>query len=352
LKPAALITNTVTDYRREPFELLSSEVRVEVLAWADGRISQFEAARRVAEGNYRAVICGLGGRVALPLSFVAARRAGVPFILWASLWAHPRTSAHALSYLPLVQIYRRADAIVTYGPHVSAYVSERRGNARNVFEAPQAVSADEFGKEISPELRAHARVHAGAPRDGGFLALFVGRLEREKGVRVLLDAWREADLAEGSVLALAGDGPLRNEVARKDATVQALGFVPRDHLPSLYAAADVLVLPSIRTETFLEPWGLVVNEAMHQGTPVIASDAVGAARGGLVKDGRNGLVVPQGDATALAARLRSVAHNPGLREALGAAAREDVARFTYAAWVDGMRRALRAVGADATEGSC
>jgi glycosyltransferase involved in cell wall biosynthesis len=352
LKPACLITNTVTDYRREPFEMLAREANVEVLAWADGEITQLGAARRVASGRYRAVICGLGGRVALPGSFLAARRARVPFVLWASLWGHPRTPAHALSYLPLLQIYKRADAIVTYGPHVSAYVAERRGSASNVFEAPQAVSAEEFGKEIPADLRAHARVHAGAPAEGGFLALFVGRLVREKGVRVLLDAWRRANLGEGAVLAVAGEGPLRPELVREGPSVQDLGFVPRDHLPALYAAADVLVLPSIRTETFLEPWGLVVNEAMHQGTPVIASDAVGAARGGLVKDGRNGLVVPQGEPGALAARLRSLAQNPGLRESLGAAARQDVAPFTYAAWVAGMRQGLAAVGAADANGYC
>jgi glycosyltransferase involved in cell wall biosynthesis len=97
---------------------------------------------------------------------------------------------------------------------------------------------------------------------------------------------------------------------------------------------------------------LVVNEAMHQGTPVITTDAVGAARGGLVQDGRNGLVAPQGDADALAVRLRGVAQNAGLREALGAAAREDVGLFTYAAWVSGMRRALAAAGADLANGYC
>jgi glycosyltransferase involved in cell wall biosynthesis len=332
--------------------MLAQQAGVEVLAWADGGITQFEAARRVAEGRYRAVICGLGGRVALPASYAAARRARVPFVLWASLWGHPRTPAHALSYLPLRHIYRHADAIATYGPHVSAYVSERRGNSHNVFEAPQAVSAEEFGKPISDELRIHARVQAGAPADKGFLALFVGRLEKEKGVRVLLDAWRKADLGADAVLALAGDGPLRGEAAKQPHDVQALGFVPRDHLPALYAAADVLVLPSIRTETFLEPWGLVVNEAMHQGTPVITSDAVGAARGGLVEDGRNGLVVPQKDADALATRLRGIAQNPQLRDALGVAARQDVSRFTYAAWVTGMRQALSAAGADLANGYC
>jgi glycosyltransferase involved in cell wall biosynthesis len=323
--------------------MLAREANVEVLAWADGDISQLEAARRAGSGRYRAIVCGLGGRIALPGSYLGARHAKIPFVLWASLWGHPRTPAHALSYLPLRHIYRHADAVVTYGPHVSAYVSERRGSAHNVFEAPQAVSAEEFGKEIPDELRTHARVQAGAPADGGFLALFVGRLEKEKGVRVLLEAWRLAGLGESAVLALAGDGRLRGELAAAPQDVRALGFVPRDHLPALYAAADVLVLPSIRTETFLEPWGLVVNEAMHQGTPVITSDAVGAARGGLVQDGRTGLVAPQGDAAALASRLRSIAQNPQLREALGAAARQEVGRFTYPAWVSGIRRALAAV---------
>jgi len=332
--------------------MLAREANVEVLAWADGRVTQSGAVRAVARDRYRAVICGLGGRIALPGSYLAARSRRLPFVLWASLWGHPRTAAHALSYLPLLHIYRHADAVATYGPHVSAYVSERRGSDRNVFEAPQAVSTQEFGQAVPAELRRHARMHAGAPPDAGFLALFAGRLVREKGLHVLLDAWGRAELGEGAVLALAGDGPLREEAARMGKDVQALGFVPRDHLPALYAAADVLVLPSIRTETFLEPWGLVVNEAMLQGTPVIASDAVGAARGGLVVDGRNGLIAPAGDAAALAARLGSLARNPQLREALGAAARQDVSRFTYAAWVAGMRRALDAAEAEHRDGYC
>jgi glycosyltransferase involved in cell wall biosynthesis len=344
VKPAALITNKVTDYRREPFDLLSREANVEVIAWDEGRVTQLGAVREAASGRYRAVICGLGGRVALPGSYLAARRRRVPFVLWASLWGHPRTPAHALSYLPTRYLYRHADAVVTYGGHVSDYVNARRGGRGNVFEAPQAVESW-FAQEISPERRAHVRMHAGVSKDA-FMALFVGRLEREKGVRVLLDAWRRAGLAEGSTLVLAGEGPLRAEIENAGPGTQSLGLVPRDHLPSLYAAADVLVLPSIRTETFLEPWGLVVNEAMHQGTPAIVSDAVGAAAGGLVQDGRNGLVAPQGDAEALAARIRSLALNPGLREGLGAAARQDVSTFTYPAWVSGMRHGLAAVGAD------
>src|SRR5207253_4285293 len=126
--------------------------------------SQFEAARRVAEGRYRAVIGGLGGRIALPASYIAARRARVPFVLWASLWAHPRTPAHALSYLPLRRLYRSADAVVTYGPHVSAYV--RRRGAHNVHVAPQSVD-NEFWRSSEPAPPSEATAPGGAaqPRE-------------------------------------------------------------------------------------------------------------------------------------------------------------------------------------------
>ena len=76
---------------------------------------------------------------------------------------------------------------------------------------------------------------------------------------------------------------------------------------NFYAACDVLVLPSIATATFREPWGLVVNEAMNRGLAVIASDQVGAAAGGLVRDGQNGLLVPAGDSASLAAALQRLA---------------------------------------------
>ena len=83
-----------------------------------------------ASGDYRAVVCGTAGRAALPAAWIGAPRAGVPFLLWASLWAHPRSAAHALSYPALRQIYSSADAVVTYGSHVSAYVREARGTQR------------------------------------------------------------------------------------------------------------------------------------------------------------------------------------------------------------------------------
>ena len=352
-RPVCLVTGAVTPYRAEPFRMLAEREGLEVLVFRDpGRavdglavrpVRELEVARLAGSGAYRAVIAGLGGRVALPGAYAGARRAGVPFVLWASIWSHPRTPAHALSYLPTRLLYRRADAIVSYGSHVSAYVARARGGAHGVFEAPQAVSAARFGAPVPQSTLLAARRLLGAP-DDGFAALFVGRLEREKGVEVLLEAWRRGGFGRADTLSLVGDGPLRPAIDAAGGGAHALGPLPPDGLPPLYAAADVLVLPSIRTATFNEPWGLVVNEAMHQGTPVIASDAVGAVAGGLVRDGSSGLVAPQRDAAALAALMRELAGDRERRALLGAAAREALRPFSFDAWVAGVRRALEAVG--------
>jgi len=293
------------------------------------RPAQHEVYGLAASGRYRAVVAGLSGRLAPAAAWAGARRARVPFVLWATMWAHPRTAAHALTFLPVRALYRDADAIVTYGPHVSAYV--RRAGARGpVVEAPQSVD-DAFwaGEAPAPVRRAP------------FQALFVGRMEAEKGVGVLLYAWRASGLqaAPGAALVLVGDGPLvgRAEGPRGPAEVR-----------NFYAGSDVVVLPSVFTRAFREPWGLVVNEAFDQEVPVIATDAVGAAAGGLVAHERTGLVVPAGAPGPLAAALRRVHDDPGLRRRLGAAAREAVRAYSHDAWADGMSRGLAAVGASRT----
>jgi glycosyltransferase involved in cell wall biosynthesis len=295
-------------------------------------------------GDYRAVVCPTAGRVAPLATWAGARRARVPLLLWASLWAHPRSVAHALSYLPLRRLYRSADAVVTYGPHVSEYLRAR--GARNVHVAPQSVDNGFW----SSRLLATPSV-AGWPAQAGTKFLFVGRPAPEKGLPVLIDAWRAAGLRPpDGVLVLVGAGAGLDSIATagqlrlEDAGIVGLDAVGPAELRDMYAAADVLVLPSIPTRTFREPWGLVVNEAMNRGLPVIASDAVGAVAGGLVRDGSNGLVVPAGDSDALAAAIGRLAGDPALRARLGQAAAEDVRAYSHDAWAQGFSEALASLG--------
>ncbi len=373
------------------------------------RVEQHEIWGLACSGRYRAVVCSTGGRVALPAAWAGARRARLPLIVWTSLWAHPRSAAHLASYAALRRLYGSAEALVTYGPHVSAYVRAR--GACNVYEAPQSVdNAFWAASAVAPPP---------APPwpedDGRVKFLFAGRPTRAKGLGVLLEAWSDSGLrATPAALVLVGAGPVppwapaggavraapapaggpvrraapapaggpvrraapapaggpvrraapapaggavRAAPATADRPVRAapaptgglaepvcLAPVDAATLRAMYAACDVLVVPSIQTRTFREPWGLVVNEAMNRGLPVIASDAVGAAAGGLVRDERNGLVVPAGDARALAHAMRRLANDAELRARLGARGARDVQAYSHDAWAGGFCAALASVG--------
>jgi glycosyltransferase involved in cell wall biosynthesis len=93
--------------------------------------------------------------------------------------------------------------------------------------------------------------------------------------------------------------------------VAVAGFVNQAELPGVYAASDVFVLPAEN-----EPWGLIVNEVMCAGLPVIVGAEVGCVRD-LVHEGRNGLLVGAGDVAALASALRRLLENDREREAMG-----------------------------------
>jgi len=171
----------------------------------------------------------------------------------------------------------------------------------------------------------------------GPFALYAGRLVAEKGVDVLMDAWRS--VSSELTLVVVGDGPLA-EAVRAAPRTRLLGPLPRPELPVAYATAQFALLPSIPTPRFLEPWGLVCNEAMHQARPVIATTAVGAVAGGLVRDQQTGLVVPPSDSRALAEAIDRLAADPALRVRLGEAARASVAAYNYDAMVEAFDRAL------------
>jgi glycosyltransferase involved in cell wall biosynthesis len=363
VKPVLFATGHAPAYRAGAFALLHEREDVEFALFggrskhAGGRLegelpfphrypSQRQLAALAASGRYRAVVCPTGGRLAPLASWAGARRAGVPLILWASLWAHPRSFAHAFSYVPLRRLYRSADAVVTYGPHVSAYVRAR--GARNVHVAPQSVDNDFWS---SPQVRPPSGPTW--PSTATTTFLYVGRPAREKGLEVLLAAWRAGSpdpSRSALVLVGVGSSPAAWIGAATGARGTADGVHYMDALPAhalrdVYAASDALVLPSIRTRTFREPWGLVVNEAMNRRLPVIASDAVGAAAGGLVQNRRNGLVVPAADTGALAGAIAELSQDPALRARLGDAGAQDVIAYSHDAWADGFSRALASVGA-------
>jgi glycosyltransferase involved in cell wall biosynthesis len=110
--------------------------------------------------------------------------------------------------------------------------------------------------------------------------LYVGRLSKEKNVDFLIDYFNEHSELN---LSIAGEGPLRESLQiRSNSNIKFFGHVNKEEVHEVYEKNDVLILPS-----FSEPWGLVVDEALYYGLPVIVSDKVGCALE-LVKPGENG----------------------------------------------------------------
>ena len=355
----ALLTTYLTGYRMPLFERLADRHQLEVVCFGGGaryvpewfsdldqqlaaapfparRLDGAREAFAVAR-DYELVIAPFAGGATLPAAYMGARRFERRFVLWASVWAQPRSVAHAAA-LPMIRlIYRDADAVIAYGEHVRRFVAGIRGRDDDVFVAPQSVEPELFARSVGEDEIAAFRSEHGL--GDGPLVLYVGRLVSEKGIEVLLDAWPM--VSADATLVLIGDGPLAGRSAEAPRT-RLLGALPRAELPVAYAASAFSLLPSIPTPRFREPWGLVCNEAMHQGRAVIATTSVGAVAGGLVVDGDTGLVVAPGDAHALAAAVDRLLADEELRSRLDSRARQAVSAYTYDAMVEAFDRAISA----------
>lgn len=167
---------------------------------------------------------------------------------------------------------------------------------------PLLLSSSKFEQD-----KADIRKDLGIPLDSRVI-LFCGRLHPEKNPFHFLKAYAKIK-TPNTLLAFVGDGELRNSMERYAAeqridSVRFFGFQDRNSIAKYYKASDVLVLPSFR-----ESWGIVVNEAMCFGMPIIVSDQVGAGND-LVQHGVNGYVFPEGDNDSLASHLKTICDLP------------------------------------------
>jgi glycosyltransferase involved in cell wall biosynthesis len=168
-----------------------------------------------------------------------------------------------------------------------------------------------------PPLPTHEEARAALGLDGPALA-FAGRIGRQKALEVGLDA---VSRVAGVRLLVAGDGPEREEMERRASDrVRFLGALPRDEVLRLFRGADASLLSST-----WENFPHTVVESLAVGTPVIATAVGGVPE--VVRDGENGLLVPPGDATALASAIERFYGERGLRERLAAAAAPSVAGY-------------------------
>ncbi len=235
-----------------------------------------------------------------------------------------RSRKHNLLTAPL----HRAAGIAAIGTWAERDYAARFPKTR-IFNIPYHCELEPFAAEPRP------------PREPGTVTfLFCGQMIARKGVDHLLAAF--ATLPENARLLLVGrEAELPQLLATLTPTVRErvryAGFQAPDALPKFFAQADVFVLPSR-----YDGWGVVVNQALGAGLPIIASDQVGAAHD-LVREGTNGFTFPAGDANALAAAMHRYATNPQLARTHGEASRAAHTGWTPARGAERWARALQAV---------
>lgn len=281
------------------------------------------------------------------LGIAAAKALGIPVLLRAESWLgdRPRARWKALAKSFFFRALRHAiTATLPIGHHNREYWAHCFGAAMPQFPMPYAVDNRRFAAQAqaaaagTQTLRAELGIEPGSP-----IILFASKLQARKQADHLLRAYRELLCATATApppsLLLVGEG---EERTRLEALAQELalprvhfaGFRNQTELPRFFALADVFVLPSRH-----EPWGLIVNEAMASGCPVIVSSDAGC-HPDLITHGVEGFVYPQGDIPALAAALHAILGDPAASQAMGKAAQARVQQCSFEADVEGLRQAL------------
>lgn len=184
-----------------------------------------------------------------------------------------------------------------------------------------------------PVQPAEARRALGLDRRSNIL-LFVGRIQRLKGLEVLLRAFARLGDLDAKLVVVGGQrgtGQESREISRLQHLAAKLnvadrtmfvGAVSHEQLPLYYSSADITVMPSS-----YESFGLVAVESLSCGTPVVATRVGGLTS--IVRDGETGLLVPWRDADLFAAALRRVLKNEPLRQHLARQARESVLGYGW-----------------------
>lgn len=269
-----------------------------------------------------------------------ARRREIPVLLWSESTRHDKRKGARPVEMLKKSFQRGCSGFIVPGKAAADYLSTFGIPRRVIFTAPNAVDNEYFtaAAKAAREGGAELRSQLGLPNS---YFLFVGRLVPEKGIGLLLKAYERLDapIRKRIGLVLAGDGPARVQTVQEAGRIWPgrfvfPGFLQRQELAVLYALAEALVFP-----TLTDRWGLVVNEAMACGLPVIASDVAGASVD-MVLDGWNGRTVRAGDIDDLSAAMRQLAQDREGTLRMARHSEEHIANFTPQVWADGFSRAV------------
>lgn len=266
------------------------------------------------------IICGGYNYVSSWQALRWAKWNHVPFVLWSESTGDDRRKKHAPMEFLKSRFVGSCDGFVVPGQSARDYLLSLGVGAGNISIAPNAVDSALFASAGAAVQQHEAQLRAQLALPERYF-LFVGRLVSGKGVFDLLDAYQRLTpaLREQVGLVFAGEGAMRADLESRardihPGRVHFAGFVHRDELAAYYALAECFVFP-----TRTDPWGLVVNEAMACGLPIVCTRVAGCAAD-LVQE--NGRLVSPANVDELANAMEDIATNSDTRERMARESRQ------------------------------
>lgn len=264
-----------------------------------------------------------------------------PFLIWSYSTPHVSRNISWKQRILRMILPKMANAAIGMGSEAREDLKKYGISDDALFDAKNAVENSQFLSEHPREGRLDIRREF---EISGFCYLYVGSLIHRKGVDYLLDGWEafSKEIGKDVSLVLVGDGKLRESLIRRAASmefdnVKFLGFIPPEKLPEIYKACDIFVFPTLE-----DVWGLVVNEAMASGLPVICSKYAGCAPD-LIVENQNGWIVDPIDRSTLVETFLKAWEARGERELLGKCSQKIIGKVSIQAMAEGFRRAVRHV---------
>ncbi|MCC7202815.1 MAG: glycosyltransferase [Nitrospirae bacterium] len=285
------------------------------------------------------VSCGWDS-LASYMAYIYCRIYNKKFILWSGSTINEPSWRRTVSK-PLVKyLVRNSDSYIAYGTRAKEYLMDLGAEKDRIFMGWNTVdnSFFEINSRMTTEEREALRFKLGIKT--GLALLYAGQLIERKGVYDLLSAfsWLKKDIKDVTLL-IAGAGMEEDAMKKRclqeniDDVVFA-GFVEYEQLPRYFGLADLFLLPSHE-----EVWGLVINEAMASGLPVITTDKVGASAD-LVRDGVNGFVVRDSDPHELYNAMKKMTADNGLRQKMADASRQMIRNYGAEHTAEGVKEAI------------
>ena len=289
-------------------------------------------------GKYDTIICGGYHQPPNWFALVYAKINRKRILLWSESNRQDERTRNFAKDVFKKLIIPAFDAYIVPGTPQSEYLNDFSIPTSNIWVAPNAVDV-EFFMTASERYRAEKEQIKQKLGISGTVVLYVGRLIDSKGVEDLLSAFETISQNRDVVLVLVGNGPdeERYQMIAHERNIRAcfVGFQQQTDLPMYYAIADLFVFP-----THSDPWGLVLNEALSCGLPVVVSAAAGAAAD-LVKPDWNGYRYALGDMEALTKSMEELLDAPLKRQAMGMHSQQLVLEFTPEKCAMGIANAIQ-----------